>query len=234
MSLVPALPLAAGTVALAIAVGVIANRDREQQHRLARFAERSRAIAELANSLTTSNEEASMLADIADRAGAILDGAVVVVARRAPDDPTVARIEATSESLTQTSVDDLLRGPIASTLEAGTAVVLHDHPRSYGTVVSVPLRFSGGFTFGALVFLWRKPVSPTELDERSVAADTIAELASSALERAAIANVVRTGAEQMTVFAQTLAASHTSDDVRSAVGEFVPRIVGAESAEFVE
>jgi serine phosphatase RsbU (regulator of sigma subunit) len=234
MSLFPALPLAVGTVALAIAVGVIANRDREQQYRLARFAERSRAIAELANALTTSNDEAKMLADIADRAGEILDGAVVIVARRSLDDPTVVRIEATSESLEEASVDTLLRGPIASTLGSGTRVVLDDDLRSYRTVVSVPLRFSGGFTFGALAFAWREPVSPTELDERSVAADTIAELAGSALERAAVANVVRTSAEQMTVFARSLAASHTSEDVRSAVAEFVPRIVGAESAVFAE
>jgi serine phosphatase RsbU (regulator of sigma subunit) len=38
----------------------------------------------------------------------------------------------------------------------------------------------------------------------------------------------------MTVFAKTLAASHTRDDVRAAVAEFVPRIVGAESAELAE
>ncbi len=234
MSWVPAVSLAAGTVALAIAVAVVANRDRGQQRRLARFAERSRAIAELAKALTTASDDARMCAEVVERSGAILDGAHVAIARRAPDDPTVVRIEATSELLPDAAADELVRGPISRSVEEGTPTVLHHVVGSFGAVVSVPLRFSGGFTFGALAFAWEHPLTPTELDERSVAADTIAELVGSALERAAVANVVRSGAELMTVFAQTLAASHTLDDVRAAVTEFVPRIVGAESAELAE
>ena len=228
-------PWPQGTVALAIAVAVVANRDRGQQRRLARFAERSRAIAELAKALTTANDDARMCAEVVDRTGAILDGAHVAVARRAPDDPTVARIEATSELLPDGAGRRAVAGADLDVTRVGHADgAARPVVGSFGTVVSVPLRFSGGFTFGALVFAWERPPL-ADRTRRAVRGRRHGRGAGGlALERAAVANVVRSGAELMTVFAQTLAASHTRDDVRAAVAEFVPRIVGAESAELAE
>lgn len=231
----PAL-MALGTVALAVAVGVVARREHRQQRRLARLADHNRGIAELAQLLSSSNDEASLMTDIGSRIGVILDDALVVVARRAPDDPAAVLVDVASPTLSESSRDWLLRGPVMSTMETGipsSIARLDDHLVALGSVVSVPLRFSSGFTFGALVFAWRESMPSTELDERSFAATTIGELASAALERATVAKVVRTGAERLSVFAQSLAAADTSDDVRAAVREMVPGVLGAESADLV-
>lgn len=228
--------MALGTVALAVAVGVAARREHRQQRRLARLADHNRGIAELAQVLSSSNDEASLMTDIGSRIGVILDDALVVVARRAPDDPAAVLVDVASPALSESGRDWLLRGPVSTTIDTGipsSIARLDDHLVALGSVVSVPLRFSGGFTFGALVFAWRESMPSTELDERSLAATTIGELASAALERATVAKVVRTGAERLSVFAQSLAAAHTSDDVRAAVRELVPGVLGAASADLV-
>lgn len=234
-SLILPLFIALGTVVLAGVVGFAMARDRRRQDQLARLALRNRGIAGLGQRLAGAGDTASLLSEVAARTGPILDDAIVVVARRSPTDAGSVQIDDTSIDLLDRAVERLADGPISHTLatrEPTLIAKLDDGPiASIESIVCVPLRLSGGEVFGALLLGWPMAMSSTELDERAVAATTIAELIGAAYERSVGAEVVRVGAERLSEFARALAAAHGSADVRAAVTKFVPDIVGARSAD---
>jgi serine phosphatase RsbU (regulator of sigma subunit) len=228
-----------GTLVLAAVVTTAARRDQRQRDALDRIARRNGAIAELGGLLAAAPDTESVAAVLRSAVGPVLDDADCLLVRR-----SAGRWGALSpdESDMRPEISEwLVAGPVIECMESGEVVAASSPttatsvpvPRDVGSYLCVPLSFSGGFTAASLALVWPDVTSAAIMDERSVAARTVAELAGPALERAIVAEFVRTGAERLSAFARLLAAAPTTDDVAAAVADFVPLILGAQSAELV-
>ncbi|HSL74611.1 MAG TPA: SpoIIE family protein phosphatase [Ilumatobacteraceae bacterium] len=222
-----------GTLALAAVVTLAALRDRRQRDELGRLARRNLQIAEFGRLLAATPNATSVVEVVTSSVGPVLDGARCLVVRRAADHPDDLSPE--PSDVAPTIAEWLVEGPVVRCVSQGEvidgqAVDDASPPPGVGAFLCVPLSFSGGFTAGALALVWPEPAPTAIREERRVAATTIAELAARALERALVTEFVRVGAERLSTFARVLAAAPTTEDIRTAVTEHVPTILGAQSA----
>jgi serine phosphatase RsbU (regulator of sigma subunit) len=250
VNLVLPVVIGVGTVLLAAAATAAFRRDRRQGSRLALGERRSRGIAELGQRLAASTDSDGVVTQLLRHAGAILDADHVNVGRRADDDPsklTVLHDAGMNEVLaSHFGVQDLeTRLPLTDCVKGAAAVTvsnLADYRARYphviddveaariSSVLCVPLMFAEELCVGAIGFAWAHSAGETEMADRLVAATTIAELASRALERAVITEAVQSSAANLSTFAQALAAAHTIADVERAVARHVAPIFNARSA----
>jgi serine phosphatase RsbU (regulator of sigma subunit)/CHASE1-domain containing sensor protein len=223
-----------GTLVLAAVVAIAARRDQRQREALDRIARRNAGIAEFGGLLAAAPDTDSVADVLGSAAGPVLDDAECLVVRRSAERRGV--LSPDRSRLRPEISEWLVAGPVSRCMETGDVVAapsasVATDVHGVGSYLCVPMSFSGGFTAAALAFVWPDETAPALMDERSVAARTVAELAGPALERALVAEFVRTGAERLSAFARLLAAAATTDDVAAAVSDFVPLILGAQSAE---
>lgn len=242
-----------GTLVLLGAVMAAARRDRRQREQIALGARRSRAINELGQALAAATDVTTILDEVLERGGPIMDAGHVGLALRSADDPTrlVLRYDRSvprdmGDRLADTDVDE--RRPFSECIRENAEVVVTD-PASLATrfpdatndagaigiqsLIWVPLVFGRGVCIGALGFTWPEPMSGTELEERRVAANTVAELTGRSLERAVTTMAVQTAADNLGELARGLAGAHDPHDVRLAVRTHAATILGARSADLV-
>jgi serine phosphatase RsbU (regulator of sigma subunit) len=225
--------MGAGTLTLGAVVAVAARRDQRQRDALARLARRNREIADLGRLLAAAPDSAAVVTVLGSGVGPVLDDARCLLVRRAPDRPDAPSVD--SSDLRSDVADWLAAGPVARCFDTAEANAGSSEdptaPRDVGSYLCVPLSFSSGYTAAVMALVWPGNVPTAIMEERRVAARTVAELAGPALERALVAEFVRTGAERLSTFARVLAAAPTTEDVRAAVTDHVPPILGAQSAE---
>ncbi len=246
----PAL-IGAGTLLLGVGVVLAYRRDRRQTARLAATARRNRGIAALGQRLAGASNVDAVLTEVLGLAPTILESDRCVVVRRSLGDQALFVTERGAEligawALHAGPIRDTETGPLADTLRTKRTVSVPTRVRlaelypglATGTgelalqsLVCVPLVFADDICVGAIGFGWSNDLTTSELDHRLVAADTIGELASRALERAFITEVVQTGAGHLSAFAQDLARARTAAEVQAAVREHVPLVLNARSAE---
>jgi serine phosphatase RsbU (regulator of sigma subunit)/sensor domain CHASE-containing protein len=243
--------IGASTILLAVGVVLAYRRDRRQTARLAATARRNRGIAALGQRLAGASSVRAVLSEVLALAPTILAADQFVVVRRAPDEPALFVTErgvdlsgvwashAGPIRATETSpLADTLRTKRAVSVPTATSLA-QQYPdlataaggQALRSLACVPLVFADDVCVGAIGFGWSHDLTTSELDQRLVAADTIGELASRALERAVINEVVQAGAGHLSAFAQDLARAHTAAEVQTAVRQHVPLVVNARSAE---
>jgi serine phosphatase RsbU (regulator of sigma subunit)/sensor domain CHASE-containing protein len=247
MGLVMPLLIGLGTVALALVVAWAAMRDRRQRARLTRLSRRNRNIAELGQRFAGSLDASAVLNDLAVHAQTILDAEWSLVVHTTPDAPDGVPVSPLDRAHLDDEHDglvpDVVRQSLASRQQAAA-----DHPTVAGAALRVlqedrmvpvvhaicaPLVFTSGWCVGAVAFGWTEPLTAEQAEDRSLAATTVAELASRAAERAVITEVVQERAQQLSAVARTLASARTSDDVRCAVHAGVAPLLRVPSAELV-
>lgn len=246
------LPLIVAGGALALAAGVMISfrRDRRQRARLDLAARRSRGIADLGRRLAASSSAETIVDEVLRVAAAVLDAEHVAVARRRSVSPMTLEIahDTTTDAALQSRFESVALSramPMTDCVRLGQLIglrniesILSGYPHleddlERGRVeatICAPLTLSDGTAFGGIGFVWSASMSPSELDERSVAVITIAELTSRAMERAFTAEVVQAGVNGLSVFARALATSYRDTDVVDAVHDHVASIVQARDA----
>ena len=236
-----------GTCCLAVGVGWAAVRDHRQRTRLARLSRRNRGVAELGQLLAGSLDSSTVLAQVARHAEPILDAQWSLVVRRTPEIPQGEPVPSEESPDEPGTTDRSLPDPVRASIDAASQVAAA-HPEVVGRplevvsragtlrvveLISTPLMFTNGICVGAVAFGWTKPLTPEQAEDRSFAATTVAELASRAMERAVITEVVQHRTRRLSILARTLASAHTSEDVRRAVDLLLAPLVDARSAELV-
>jgi serine phosphatase RsbU (regulator of sigma subunit) len=242
-----------GTLLLLAAVTAAARRDRHQRERIALSARRSSAINELGHSLAAATDVTSIVDEVLRRGGGIMDAGHVGIALRDADHPSrvVLRYDASvpadmGRRLADTDVD--AARPFSECVRDGVEVVVPNRdtlaerfPHAMGdadtarieSLIWVPLLFGRELRIGALGFTWPEPMSGATLEERRVAANTVADLTSRSLERAITATTVQLAADNLGELARGLAGSHDPGDVQVAVRTHAAAILGAQTAELV-
>ena len=242
-----------GTLALLAAVMAAARRDARQRERIAISARRSRSINELGQALAAATDAARVLDEVLERGGGIMDADHVGVALRSAEQPSLLAVSydrSFPPDIGRRSADldhDEPR-PFSECVRTGGEVVLpnpaalaQQFPRSFAdataagvaAMIWVPLVFGRDVCIGALGFTWSEPLAGGDLDDRRVAANTVAELTSRSLERAVTSMAVQSAADNLGQLARGLAGAHDQLDVQVAVRSHAARILGARNAELV-
>jgi len=251
----PTLPIlvGSGTLALLIAVLAVARRTGRQREQIELSARRSSAINDLGQALAAATDAGTVIGEVLDRGAAIMDARHVAIALRSTEHPTRLTLSYNRDvppeigsRLENSHVGD--RRPFSECTRTGVEVVVPDaatltarFPQTTDdattagvqSLIWVPLVFGRDLCVGALGFTWAAPMSGTELEERRVAARTVAELVGRSLERAVTTMAVQTAADNLGELSRGLAGSHNQRDVQTAVRVHAANILGASHAELV-
>ncbi len=227
--------IATGTLALAASLGAAAQRDVRQRKRLERASRRNLGIAHLGQQLAGAQDAETVVDEALAHAGAVVAARHTIVVVRTlgeREELTTRHDVATGDNGASTEWLEWAVGHVRTVAAGGADRFARSaHPSTSASIVCVPLLFSQQFCYGAIGFVWDADEASIDVDERTIAATTMAELLARGLERAVIADSLRSRTGSLNTFARTLNAAHTADDVVAAVGLHIAGIVGAERAE---
>ncbi|MBA3288872.1 MAG: SpoIIE family protein phosphatase [Acidimicrobiia bacterium] len=248
-ALIPTL-IVIGTLLVAIAAIASYRRDRRLIGDQRRVADRNRAIAELGRTLAGATEPDDVVRAITNHAGGIIGSRYTNLARRSAADPSKVEVardvgmdDTVAHEFAMQSLDESL--PVTDCVRTGETLVIRsdgDYRRRYPqvihevrtagiyAVVCVPLEFSDDVCIGAIEFAFGEALGLEQADDLVVAATTIAQLGSRALERSTVADAARSHAAHLSTLAQALAAAPTVDAAAQVIERLVPRVVGCSAA----
>ena len=217
----------------------------------ARAVRRNIAIAALGERLSAAIHRSDITRELLEGAGAVLGAPVTEVAYVEPfgvngDDavttyrsPAPNGANGADAGTVGTTTD--ASGPVAACLRAGTPLLVpsraafrsrygHDAAETDANGIEkglyLPLRSHNGATFGVLLAGWTDDDAVVSDDDLTTG-ETVAQLASRALERAALSDAETQRNESLIALAQGLATVVTAEDLGAVVQRLVPPVLGA-------
>jgi Stage II sporulation protein E (SpoIIE)/CHASE domain len=248
----PAAGLVGSTVLLAACV-LSARRDAADRERERRKRTRSHSLAELADALASADTVDDTMSVGLDLAKAVMGAAHATIAKADPLDPSkllvaddTAMVHDLAAKYSLQRRDERL--PLTDCVNQNRFVCVRNradlvamYPNALGeigaaglhAVVCHPLTTARGEPIGAAGFAYEHPLSEQEEADLRDAASAAAGLISRALERSLARDAARDHAEQLSVFAASLATAQSPAHVAGAVERELPPLFGVSSVALV-